>query len=293
MELFQPANGAHLPLAHPLVFSGSAGPTIVRVKLIADKKFPVGETAVVAGRWTVARQFAGGGARQITIQGVDTAGAVLQSVDITVNLMESHTFGYTPPTGTGAHLGAIAFELEIAERVSPNLAGLEAMFVLPDGQFYFESDLDLDTDGEPDPGIIYDADHQDETSLRFPDGRSLNANKVPFFVLPGPAPHGTVTVGGVKVKLGDIAAVLYKDKLEFAILADTGPSAKIGEGSTALHRSLGFERVKPNKHILDSGIDRDVVTLVFPGSGDGTPQTPEKIREKGRKLFTALGGKVA
>ena len=82
-------------------------------------------TAVVAGRWTVARQFAGGGARQITIQGVDAAGAVLQSVDITVNLMESHTFGYTPPTGTGAHLGAIAFELEIAERVSPSLAGLE------------------------------------------------------------------------------------------------------------------------------------------------------------------------
>ena len=74
------------------------------------------------------------------------------------------------------------------------------------------------------------------------------------------------------------------------VFADTGPKTKIGEGSIALHRSLGFERVRPNGHILDAGIDSGVVTIVFPGSGNGKAQTPAAIRAIGQQLFTGIGG---
>ena len=293
MELLFPAKDAHLPISHPVVFSGTGGPTALKVKLTADGKFPIGESAIVEGKWTVARSFAASGKRKIRVDGLDAAGKIVQSLEFSVTLVEGHTIGYTPPSGTGLHLGAIAFELEIAQKVSPSLAGLEAMFVLPDGQLYFESDLDLDTDGEKDPGIVYESTHQDQTTLRLANGHSLNANNVPFFVLPGLSFDGaSVKVGGIKVELGDIAAMLYKDKLEFAVFADTGPKKKIGEGSIALHRSLGFERIKSNGHIKDVGIDNDVVTIIFPGSGDGTPQIPEAIRTKGKELFTKLGGKL-
>jgi hypothetical protein len=295
MDLLFPAKGAHLPISHPVVFSGTAGPDTVHVKMKADRRFLVGENAVVEGKWTVARTFSATGKREIEVIGFDDAGDEVESLVFSLFLVEAHTIGYAPPAGTATHLGDIAFQLEIAERKFPDLVGLEAMFALPDGALYFESDLDLDTDGEEDPNITYEPTHQNETTLRKAGGKSLNANVVPFFVLPGlafSASKKTVTVAGVTVKLGDIAAVLYKDKIEFAVFADTGPKAKIGEGSIALHRSLGFERVKSNGHIRDVGISKDVLTIVFPGSGDGTAQTPEAIRTKGKKLFEALGGKI-
>lgn len=152
------------------------------------------------------------------------------------------------------------------------------------GALVFVSDLDLDTDGKNDPAIHYESTHQAQTSID-PSGKTVNSNTVPFVVLPG----GFGKEYGIH--LGDIAAVIYRDKIEFAVFADTGPRTKIGEGSIALHRSLGFERVK-NGRIVDVGIDAGVVTIVFPGSGDGTAQTPEKVREIGRARFLALGGRL-
>jgi Fungal chitosanase of glycosyl hydrolase group 75 len=298
MDLLFPAKGAHLPISHPVVFSGTAGPNTVRVKMKADRRFMVGENAIVEGKWTVARTFSATGEREIEVVGLDATGNEVESLTFSLFLVEAHTIGYTPPAGMAAHLGDIAFQLEIAERRQPDIAGLEAMFILPDGALYFESDLDLDTDGEKDPNIKYERTHQNRTTLRKADGKPLNANTIPFFVLPGLHFDGhAVTIEDIKINLGDIAAVLYKNTIEFAVFADTGPAkpknpvTKIGEGSIALHRSLGFERVK-NGRIRDVGIDKDVVTIVFPGSGDGTVQTPEAIREKGKQLFKALGGKL-
>jgi hypothetical protein len=63
----------------------------------------------------------------------------------------------------------------------------------------------------------------------------------------------------------------------------------MGEGSIALSRSLGNEPLIDE--VVRAGIDNDVIYIVFPGSGDGTPQTPAAIRGKGKALFNALGGK--
>lgn len=188
-----------------------------------------------------------------------------------------------PPPGTADRLGAIVPAMQDGRtRLAPKLAGLAWMCWLPNA-LYFESDLDLDTDGEPEPGVKYEPTHQRGLSI----GGGVNSNRVPYIVLP---------IGFAKdhgVRLGDVAAVLYRDRLEFAVYADNGPRQKFGEGSIALHRALGFERIGKDKRIIDVGIPSGVVTILFPGSGDGTAQTPDRIRAIGRERFAALGGKVA
>ncbi len=186
-----------------------------------------------------------------------------------------------PPKLEGTNLGHIPALLRNAQEMAPGFIGLQYMCKFPTGQFFFQSKLDLDTDGKEDPGIKYEPTHQKQTSIDS-GGKVVSSNITPYFVLPGSWGKDN------GIKLGDVAAVIYKDKIEFAVFADTGPAKKIGEGSIALHRALGFERVRQDGRIIDAGIPANVITIIFPGSGNGTPQTPEAIRAIGRKLFDAL-----
>lgn len=184
--------------------------------------------------------------------------------------------------GVRKNLAGIAALIESGTLLNQGFKGLEWMVKLNSGQICFQSDLDLDTDGKRDPAIRYESTEQPQTSLD-PGGKILSSNETPFFVLPG---HFGSNYG---IRLGDIAVVLYRDKMEYALFADVGPRNKIGEGSIALHRSLGFERVVNGK-IKDVGIDSGVVTLVFPGSGNGKIQSADSVRALGRSLFKGLGG---
>jgi hypothetical protein len=190
---------------------------------------------------------------------------------------------YHPPAASLAKLGNIVGLLANATKIQHAFQkGGKAIFQLESGELYYDSLLDLDSDGSRFATV--DATGQSDTSLHQPDGQPVDADAVPFFVLPG---GGFASEFGIK--LGDVAAVIFKDKIEFAVFADTGPKKKLGEGSIALHRSLGHETIRNGK-FHDEAIDADVITIVFPGSGDGTPQTPERIREIGKSLFMALGG---
>jgi hypothetical protein len=188
-----------------------------------------------------------------------------------------------PPAASLGRLGSIVDALQRATKIDHHFdKGGKVTLKLEGGQLYYESLLDLDTDGSS--FNTQDPTGQSDTSLHQPDGKPVDSNAVPFFVLPG----GFETQFGIK--LGDIAAVIFKDKVEFAVFADHGPRKKLGEGSIALHRSLGHETIRGGK-LHDEAIDAEVITIVFPGSGDiHTPQTPEKSRDIGKPLFTALGG---
>lgn len=190
---------------------------------------------------------------------------------------------YQPPPASVGRLGGIVELLSRSTKVEHHFnKGGKAIFKLPDGQLYYDSLLDLDSDGSR--FATQDATGQSDTTLHQPDGKPVDADAVPFFVLPG----GDFA-GEFGIRLGDVAAVIFKDKVEFAVFADRGPRKKLGEGSIALHRSLGHETIRHGK-FHDEAVDRDVLTIVFPGSGDGTPQTPDRIREIGSRLFTDLGG---
>ena len=160
--------------------------------------------------------------------------------------------------------------LKLSPVFEPHLDGLisiEKRFA-SDGSsaFLTVSDLDLDTDGAKDPGIKYEPTHQSQTSID-PAGTWLNSNKLNFTVLPldFAKRHG----GSANFPKGCLCTVVYKGKFAHAIYADDGPHHKFGEGSIALHRALGFERVKPNKRIQDVGIDQPVFILWYIGSNIG------------------------
>ena len=189
---------------------------------------------------------------------------------------------YRPPDASLERLGGIVDALKRATKIDHAFRkGGKAIFKLEGGELYYDSLLDLDTDGSR--FSAQDATGQSDTSLHQPDGRPVDSDAVPFFVLPG----GFEAQFGIS--LGDVAAVVFEDKVEFAVFADHGPHRKLGEGSIALHRSLGHETIRSGR-LHDEAIDANVLTIVFPGSGDGTPQTPEKIRNLGKARFIALGG---
>lgn len=133
----------------------------------------------------------------------------------------------------------------------------------PPWALYCKSDMDLDTDGPDNPNrkIRWESTHQGETSLRWPGGMSVSSDLVAYVVIPGGWGHG--------IKLGDVCLCQYGASVVPAIVADTGPGRKLGEGSIALHRALGFERVSVIGKIIDVSIEAGVRTIFFPGTGEG------------------------
>jgi hypothetical protein len=134
---------------------------------------------------------------------------------------------------------------------------------------------------------------QSDTSLHYRGGKPINANRVPYFVLPLP-------VGWPRqfsIPLGDFAAVIFGGRLAFAVFADFGPKDKLGEGSVQLFRELGQERVRPNGTVRDVGMGPGVITIVFPQSGDPADRENEQtlsaaINSRAARLFQDLGGKL-
>ena len=147
--------------------------------------------------------------------------------------------------------------------IHEDLVGLTSMMKVfaADGNaaFLTLSDLDLDTDGVKDPSIHYEPTHQSTTSID-PAGKWLNSNALNFIVIPG----GMSERHGDQLGMGTLATVIYSGRIAHAVVADVGPRTKYGEGSIALHRALGFERIRDGR-IVDCGVDRGVLTLIYFG----------------------------
>jgi hypothetical protein len=206
---------------------------------------------------------------------------------------------YKPDPASVPLLGTIVDVLSDAQPISKNFSTPPRILCkLPGGQLYFDSKLELDTDGWPDgkkPDGTFNGDPtwDPDTSLNYANGKSINANKVPYFVMPKPK-SWSETHG---VFLGDYAAVIFKNLIAFAVFADRGPADKIGEGSIEVLRRLGEERIRPDGGVRNVGMGPRIITIVFPGSGKKSHRTNQstllpKINERGRALFTALGGVV-
>ena len=148
--------------------------------------------------------------------------------------------------------------------------------------------LVTDEDGEPivqgpeDPMPGYyvsSTDLQDSTRGMADPRRYVDANEIPFVVLP------QAQCGGAQ--LGDFVTVVNRanDSLCHAIFADLGIPNHIGEGSIALAKALGID-ASP-RH---GGTSRGVVYVVFANSGNGSPRSLAEINSESDRLFEAWGG---
>jgi Fungal chitosanase of glycosyl hydrolase group 75 len=133
---------------------------------------------------------------------------------------------------------------------------------------YLRSGMAVDADGSPRARQI-DPTGQTSTSMRYADNRSVNAEVVPYMVLPG----GAYQRFGVQ--LGDMVLVRNKDngKMAVAVFADVGPRNKTGEGSMELAREVGL-----NPSPTHGGTSRPSIEyLVLPNTHGTKPRNEQEL----------------
>lgn len=151
------------------------------------------------------------------------------------------------------------------------LSTLQEARRLPNGGLGFRAGATIDVDGSgPSHG---DPDKQWQTSLSTRDGKALNADAVPFFVLPPQVARQ------FNVRPGDVGVISYKGRRTPAVFGDVGPRSRIGEISKASAEALGIDS-SPTRGGVPSGVEFQV----FPGSGSRRPTeedlTPEALQRR-------------
>lgn len=140
----------------------------------------------------------------------------------------------------------------------------------------------LQGQNDPAPGFyvsttaLYDRDNQNVRDPR----RYVDAAIVPYIVLQPKALK--------YAKLGDFATVmnLQNGKTAGAIVADvSGPNLPLGEGSIALAKALGVD-----SNTRTGGKSRDVVYVIYPGSGNRKPRGFQEITTNSERMFETWGG---
>ncbi|MBD0748133.1 glycoside hydrolase family 75 protein [Streptomyces sp. CBMA152] len=108
------------------------------------------------------------------------------------------------------------------------------------GAVFWKADLDVDCDGQTTTACNHTTDpwFQGDTAFHQSDGRALSAEKLPYVVVPSSSSIWNYSAAGIKG--GGVVAVIYKDKVEYAVVGDTGPSKIIGEASYATAKALGM-----------------------------------------------------
>lgn len=107
--------------------------------------------------------------------------------------------------------------------------------------------------------------------------------------------NGETFIEDMRLPLGDLAVVIYKNEIAPAIFADEGPVSRIGEGSIHLHELLPVHSPGSNAshtRVFDSSVDGSVLVFVFPDSNIDSQLTPvnavEKIRAAALDRFNRL-----
>lgn len=110
----------------------------------------------------------------------------------------------------------------------------------PDAVFW-KADMDIDCDGRSTARCNSgtDPDRSFATAVQQSDGRYLNAERLPYIVVP--AISGIWNPGVYGIHGGAVAAVVYRGRVRYAVVGDTGPRGIIGEASYATARALGID----------------------------------------------------
>ncbi|MFI6850731.1 glycoside hydrolase family 75 protein [Streptomyces sp. NPDC050416] len=121
------------------------------------------------------------------------------------------------------------------------------------GAVFWKADMDIDCDGRPGPRCNRHTDpyFSDSTAYVQSDGRPLSAERLPFIVVPAPSriwDYRKYGVGG-----GSVVAVVHRDRVQYAVVGDTGPQDVIGEASYSTAKALGI-RADPHGGGTPSGV---------------------------------------
>lgn len=289
IKIKQPIAGSRLPFDKPVHFEGAADPEIKLIKLIAEDKFQFDTVSVKNEQWATDYKFNQAGEREIVVKGFDNLNRQVSRTTVDIVLeVRTLTEEYFPENFSNL-LGSISNDLNDpgkATQITQPFQGAKVIFRLNTGELYIDGTMYISANGSPNVALLDPIHGILQTSLKYPDRTDqeqfVNSEKIPYFLLPQDLYEN------FGVELGDIAIFIESNKVAYAVFAGVGESHKSVGGSIALANSLGQEAVVDD--IVSRGLSGNVICIVFPKSGDGTPQTPEQIQKKGEELFKQLGG---
>lgn len=121
------------------------------------------------------------------------------------------------------------------------------------GAVFWKADLDIDCDGQVTARCNRRTDpwFHGETAFHRSDGRPLDAQTLPYVVVPAPSAIWDHTSSGIRG--GAVAALVHRDRVEYAVVGDTGPAGIVGEASYAAAHSLGIDP-DPSRGGTPSGV---------------------------------------
>ncbi|MGW0911600.1 glycoside hydrolase family 75 protein [Streptomyces sp. NPDC002784] len=127
----------------------------------------------------------------------------------------------------------------------------------PDAVFW-KADLDIDCDGRPGPRCNGRTDpwFSDATAFTQSDGRYLDAERLPYVVVPTPSRIWDYRDHGIRG--GSVVALVHRDRVRYAVVGDVGPRDIIGEASYAAAEALG---IPADPH--GGGTDSEVTYILF------------------------------
>ncbi|WP_255950701.1 glycoside hydrolase family 75 protein [Streptomyces odontomachi] len=129
------------------------------------------------------------------------------------------------------------------------------------GAVFWKADMDIDCDGQVTDECNGDTDpwFQDDTAFHTSGDDPLTASELPYVVVPSTSSTWNYQQAGIKG--GGVVAVIYNNKVEYAVVGDTGPTAIIGEASYATANALGID---PDPEF--GGAESGVTYILFTGS---------------------------
>ncbi|MFJ7071814.1 glycoside hydrolase family 75 protein [Streptomyces sp. NPDC098781] len=150
---------------------------------------------------------------------------------------------------------------------------------------FWKADMDIDCDGQPTERCNSSTDpyFSDTTAFQQSDGRQLSAEHLPYIVVPTPSGIWDYRAHGVRG--GSVAAVVYGDRVQYAVVGDVGPSDIIGEASYATAEALG---IPPDPRT--GGTASGVTYIVFKDSRVTPIEDPEAAVAAGERLAREFVG---
>ncbi|MEV6411486.1 peptidoglycan-binding protein [Kribbella sp. NPDC051718] len=152
------------------------------------------------------------------------------------------------------------------------------------GAVHWTADFDVDCDGQRTTQCNENTDpsFQPATSWNQSNGQPLNSAGLPFIVVPLSSSIWNYSTAGIAG--GTVAAVVYQDKVAYAVVGDQGPTGIIGEGSYKLAQQLG---INPNPS--SGGVSGAVVTyILFPGVKSVPIESQTDALSKGQAAATSF-----
>jgi hypothetical protein len=151
--------------------------------------------------------------------------------------------------------------------------------------YSWTSDMDIDCDGITTSRCNSTADpsYFDETSFQTSTGQFFTADVTHFFVIPLPSSRFNYQSAGIRP--GNVGAVIYNNKVVYAVFADEGPDDIIGEASYATAQALG---VDPDP--ATGGTEGPVTFIVFTGTVPDPVENNSVIDQVGASAASTFVG---